>query len=179
MPAQLAQRASSSAVQDVLALEDDLARGGLDQPGQAAHQRGLAGAGQAHDDEDLAGGDVEAARRGRRRRSRSAPSAPCGCSAHSSGDAGTLAAFGPNTFHRLRTEMTGSTAVPASGPAAALVLGIGCIGASPRARGDADGRAQPLNQSLRPGSDVLPDVLGLAVLRQAGRSQLAADARTA
>ncbi|GKQ40825.1 hypothetical protein ALMP_73460 [Streptomyces sp. A012304] len=40
---------------DVLALEDDLTRGGFDQPGQTSHQRGLAGAGQAHDDEDLAG----------------------------------------------------------------------------------------------------------------------------
>ena len=46
--------------EDVLALEDELAGGRLDQPGQAAHQGRLAGAGQAHDDEDLAGGDVEA-----------------------------------------------------------------------------------------------------------------------
>ena len=39
---------------DVLALEDHTARGRLDQPGQAAHQRRLAGAGQAHHDEHLA-----------------------------------------------------------------------------------------------------------------------------
>ena len=44
---------------DVLALEVDFARGGFDQPGETSHQRGLAGAGQAHDDEDLAGRHVE------------------------------------------------------------------------------------------------------------------------
>ena len=42
-----------------LAVESDPARGRLDEPGQAAHQRRLAGAGQAHDDEDLARRDVE------------------------------------------------------------------------------------------------------------------------
>lgn len=44
---------------DVLALEDDLTGGGFDQPGQTSHQRGLARAGQAHDDEHLALADVE------------------------------------------------------------------------------------------------------------------------
>ena len=46
--------------QQVAALEDDLAGGGLHQPRQAAHQRGFAGAREAHDDEDLAGGDLDA-----------------------------------------------------------------------------------------------------------------------
>ena len=49
----------------------------LDQPGQQPHQRGLAGAGEAHHHEDLAGRDVEARRRGCRRRGRSSPAAPC------------------------------------------------------------------------------------------------------
>ncbi|BFO14685.1 hypothetical protein SHKM778_10730 [Streptomyces sp. KM77-8] len=44
---------------DVLAVDDDGAGGRLDQPGETAHQCGLAGAGQAHDDEDLALADVE------------------------------------------------------------------------------------------------------------------------
>ena len=48
-----------SAAQDVLALEHDLARGRLDQPGQAAHQGRLARPGQAHHHEHLAGRDVE------------------------------------------------------------------------------------------------------------------------
>ncbi len=44
---------------DVLALDEHLTGGRLDQPGQAAHQRRLAGAGQTHDDEDLAGRHLE------------------------------------------------------------------------------------------------------------------------
>ena len=44
---------------DVLAVEEDLAEGRLDQAGQAADERGLAGARQAHDHEDLAGLDLE------------------------------------------------------------------------------------------------------------------------
>ena len=44
---------------DVLAVEEDLAGGRLDEPGHAADERRLAAARQAHDDEDLAGPDVE------------------------------------------------------------------------------------------------------------------------
>ena len=44
---------------DVLAVELDGARGRLDQPGQQPHQRGLAGAGEPHHHEDLAGRHVE------------------------------------------------------------------------------------------------------------------------
>ena len=44
---------------------------------------------------------------------------------------------------------------------------------SPRRRSD----CQPPNQPLGPGRRVLPDVLGLAVLVEAGRAELAADAR--
>src|SRR5690606_34501591 len=39
---------------DVLAVDDDLPAGRLDQADQAAHERRLAAAGQAHDDEELA-----------------------------------------------------------------------------------------------------------------------------
>ena len=49
----------SEAASRFAAVEEDLAGGRLDQPRQAAHQRRLAGAGEAHDDEDLAGADVE------------------------------------------------------------------------------------------------------------------------
>jgi hypothetical protein len=45
---------------DVLAADPDLARAGLDQPGEAAYERGLAAAGQAHDHEDLARTHLEA-----------------------------------------------------------------------------------------------------------------------
>ncbi len=45
---------------DVLAIDHHLASRRLDQPGEAAHQRRLARAGQPHHHEDLAGGDVEA-----------------------------------------------------------------------------------------------------------------------
>ena len=45
--------------QEILAVEQYLAGGRLDQAGKAAHQRRLAGAGQAHDDETLAGEDGE------------------------------------------------------------------------------------------------------------------------
>ena len=45
--------------QQVLALELDLAEGRLDQPRHAAHQRGLAGAREPHDDEDLAFADLQ------------------------------------------------------------------------------------------------------------------------
>ena len=44
---------------DVFAIDQDAAGGGFDQPVQHAHQGGFAGAGQAHDDEDLAGLDGE------------------------------------------------------------------------------------------------------------------------
>ena len=57
--------------------------GRLDQPGQAPHERRLARARQPHDDEHLARGHVEARRRGRRRRSRSALSSSCGLSSAS------------------------------------------------------------------------------------------------
>ena len=54
---------------------------------------------------------------------------------------GTLAAFGPNTFHRWRTEMTGSPAV--AGPEAGLSLLVLGVGGHRRpsfaARGDAHG----------------------------------------
>ena len=48
-----------SAAQDVLAVEQDRTGRRLDEPRQAAHERRLAAARQAHDDEDLAGPDVE------------------------------------------------------------------------------------------------------------------------
>src|SRR5712691_3511804 len=44
---------------DVFAVEEDLAGGRFDEPGQAANQGRLATAGQAHDDEDLARLDIE------------------------------------------------------------------------------------------------------------------------
>ena len=50
---------SGVALTDVLAVEQDLAGGRLDEPGHAADERRLAAAGQAHDDEDLARPDVE------------------------------------------------------------------------------------------------------------------------
>ena len=43
----------------VTPVDDHLAGGRLDQPGQTAHQRGLAGAGEPHHHEDLAGRYVE------------------------------------------------------------------------------------------------------------------------
>ena len=46
--------------QDVLALQEDLPGGRLDEPGEAADQGRLAGAGQPHHDEHLAGSDIEA-----------------------------------------------------------------------------------------------------------------------
>src|SRR5437879_2947254 len=58
VPAQLAQAGLVRAA-DVLAVEDDLARGRLDEAGQAADERRLARARQAHDDEDLPAPDVE------------------------------------------------------------------------------------------------------------------------
>ena len=58
VPSQLAQP-SLVHLDDVVAVEQDLARGRLDEPGQAADERGLAAARQAHDDEDLAGPDIE------------------------------------------------------------------------------------------------------------------------
>src|SRR5918994_1003090 len=42
-----------------VAEDRDVAGGGLDQPDQRAHERRLARAGEAHDDEDLAGHDLE------------------------------------------------------------------------------------------------------------------------
>ena len=57
------RRSSRSSVRiglaDVLAVEQDLAGGRLDEPGHAAHERRLAAARQAHDHEDLARPDVE------------------------------------------------------------------------------------------------------------------------
>ena len=44
----------------VTAIEQDFAQRRLDQPGKAAHQRRLAGAGKSHDDEYLAGADIDA-----------------------------------------------------------------------------------------------------------------------
>src|SRR5690606_18252216 len=58
VPAQFAQPGLVHG-EHVLAVDGDGARGRLDEPGQAAHQGGLAGTGQAHDDEDLALADVE------------------------------------------------------------------------------------------------------------------------
>ena len=46
--------------EDVLAVEEDLAEGRLDQPRQAPDEGRLAAAGQAHDDEHLALANVEA-----------------------------------------------------------------------------------------------------------------------
>ena len=57
-PAQLAEPLLVRGT-DVLAVEEDLAQGRLDQPGEAADERRLAAARQAHDDEDLARADVE------------------------------------------------------------------------------------------------------------------------
>jgi hypothetical protein len=57
-------------LQQVLAVEQDLAAGRFDQPRQAAHQRRLAGSRQPHDDEDLALADV------RDRPARTAPTRP-------------------------------------------------------------------------------------------------------
>lgn len=45
--------------EDVLAVDGQASGGGLDEPGQTAYEGGLAGAGQAHHDEDLALADVE------------------------------------------------------------------------------------------------------------------------
>jgi hypothetical protein len=45
--------------EEVAALEQDLAGGGLDQPREAADQGRLAGAREPHDDEDLARADLE------------------------------------------------------------------------------------------------------------------------
>jgi hypothetical protein len=45
---------------DVGAVDDDLARGRLDEPVEVPHERRLAGTGEAHDHEDLAGPDIEA-----------------------------------------------------------------------------------------------------------------------
>ena len=47
-------------LKQVLVVEPHFAVAGLDETGQAAHHRGLAGPGQPHDDEDLADVDVEA-----------------------------------------------------------------------------------------------------------------------
>ena len=57
-PAELPQ-ALAVGLSDVLALEQDLAGGRLDEAGDAAHERRLAAAREAHDDEDLASPDVE------------------------------------------------------------------------------------------------------------------------
>ncbi|MNG19896.1 hypothetical protein D3C84_1041060 [compost metagenome] len=53
VPTELAQGLRAVA-QDVLAIDQDLAAAGLDQPVDMPHERGLAGAGQAHHHEDLA-----------------------------------------------------------------------------------------------------------------------------
>jgi hypothetical protein len=59
VPAQLDQLGLRQG-QDVLAIDQHLPGRGLHQPGEAPHDRGLARPRQAHDDEDLAGMDVEA-----------------------------------------------------------------------------------------------------------------------
>ena len=100
----------------VLALEEDLARGRLDQPRQAADQRGLARTGQAHDDEDLAGRDVEGdvADGG----GASGPVLQLGAGEPaSSRTPATRSACGPNTFHSPRTSRTAGRR--SSGPAVA------------------------------------------------------------
>jgi hypothetical protein len=95
---------------DVLTVDRERPGGRLDEAREAAYERGLARAGQAHHDEDLALADLEAH------------------VADSGGAAGTGAqfggvqragfrvpgmrsAFGPKTFHRPSTEKTGSTVV--------------------------------------------------------------------
>ena len=57
-PPQLDQ-ALRAGCQQILAVKQDLAGAGLDQARQAAHERRLAGARQAHDDEDLADMNIE------------------------------------------------------------------------------------------------------------------------
>ena len=73
-PAELAQPLLVG-LRDVVAIEQDLARGRLDEAGDAADERRLAAARQAHDDEDLARPDVERARRAGRSSSRSCAAA--------------------------------------------------------------------------------------------------------
>src|SRR3954465_14298751 len=73
-------------------------------------------------------------------------------SAVRSASAGTRSAFGPNTFHNSRTEISGSADVVTCRPPSGM------------------------EPELRLGIDVVPDVLGLAVLVEPGRAELAADA---
>ncbi len=165
-PAQLAQALGRSALRDVLAVEQDLAGGRLDEPGHAPDQRGLAAAGQAHHDEDLAGPDVEAdVAEGDRRAVSSRRSSSRDRSA--SGVPMTLCSAGPKTFHRFRTLRVG---VP--GPRRWLaVRRSGARRRSCRRRHP----GLPSEPAGRPRCRVLPDVLGLTVLVETGRAELPAD----
>ena len=130
-------------------------------------------AGQAHDDEDLAGRDVEDTSRTAAVAAGPVHELVAAAGSRSFGRAGDLrSAFGPNTFHRSRTAMTGvEPRVPGRAPRR-----CGRLGLSSRSRCRPRSGVQPPNQRCGAGSDVLPDVLGLAVLVQAGRAQLPADA---
>ena len=168
----------ASRVQDVLALEDDLARRSARSAGSGSApawtcpepdrpmttNTSPGGHVEAHvADGGDAAGLLHQLPAGQRDQLRSTP-------ARSS-------AFGPNTFHRSpdrddRLDRGAGLEAGRSLPGPWCRRASAALLRSPvRPRG-----AQPRNQSLRLRADVLPDVLGLAVLRQPGRSELAPDA---
>src|SRR4051812_37710339 len=98
----------------------------------------------------------------------------------SSGVVGTRpAVLPPNTFQRLRTEMSGGASAPrrsrrspnggAVGAGAAVPTSLASVGTVTRSSSP----LRPGEPVLRPGLDVVPNVLGLAVLRKPHRAQFA------
>ena len=129
---------AGSGLADVVAVEQDLARGGLDQAGHAAHERGLAAAREAHDDEDLAGPDVEEHVAQADRGSGLGPQLVPGRSA--SGVPMTLCSAGPKTFHRPRTEIV------------ALSMGAAASARRARANGPGAGNVDVMPRPSRRGA---------------------------
>ena len=188
-----ARAASLVGLPDVVAVEEDSAGRRLDEPGEAADQRRLAAAGQAHDDEDLAGLDVE---RHVADGDREAGQLAEVWLDSSVGGALVIRSAGPKTFQRRRTEIVDlaggdPSRVGPTGAAPGLVTdGSVAVGpAAPRlgaTRGAAVHHAAP-SRRHRPAGEpalgsrvgVLLDVLRIAVLVEAGQAKLPAEAGSA
>ena len=162
------RRRAGLAAQDVLAVEVDLAQRRLDQAGQAADERGLAAARQPHDDEDLAGLDVErdVADRDRPALGRDGSFDGVGVRRRRRRLA-TFASAGPKTFHRSRT---------VSPPAAPSGIGSVMVALTLRTNAVA-ARASAAEPACGTRCRVLPDVLGLTVLVQTAGAKFPSDAR--
>jgi hypothetical protein len=59
LPCERTRRSARAEGGEVVAVEEDASRGGFEQTVEGTQQGGLAGSGQAHDDEDLAFADIE------------------------------------------------------------------------------------------------------------------------